>query len=172
MTALCWWWEPIVTWYMVGIIHHTIIIYSGAHLCQCAKVETLYLSHTYVDVQNFSYSWHKHWDNAGTSALLSTLSLPKLLPYSCKVLSVDVTTPLNSVKHNELSYEVEVVVPEPQLMDDSLIGCVTAPDRADNKCIGLRTVPRLNVVLGKLGMLSVLIVAFLPERQNIYFWMA
>jgi len=65
------------------------------------------------------------------------------------VFSVDVTTPLNSVVHNELSYEVAVVVPEPQLVDDPLIGCIPAPDRADNNCIGLHTVSRLNVVLGK-----------------------
>jgi len=35
------------------------------------------------------------------------------------VFSVDISTPLNTVEHNELSYEVAVVVPEPQLVDDS-----------------------------------------------------
>jgi hypothetical protein len=64
---------------------------------------------------------------------------------------------------------VAVVVPKPQLVTDCLIGCVAAPEHPDNKCIGLHTVPHLNVVLGKLGMLPLLIVASLPERQHIYF---
>jgi len=85
------------------------------------------------------------------------------------VVGVDVMTPLNSVEHSKLFYEVVVIVPEPQLVDDSLIGCVPAPDQADNKCIWLDSVPCLNVVLGNLRALSLLIMAFLPERQHIYF---
>jgi hypothetical protein len=87
------------------------------------------------------------------------------------MFNVDVTTQLNSVEHIELSYEVAVVVHKPQLVNDSLIGCVPAPDRADNKCIGLHTVPRLNVVLGKLGVLSLLIVlSCLKDSISIFEW--
>ena len=51
----------------------------------------------------------------------------------------------------------------------TLIGCISAPDRVDNKCIWLDNVPCLNVMLGNLGVLSLLIVVFLPEKQHIYF---